>query len=67
MNGLDAQKNIDRNAQFHLMELTAPITETLLELMFDDFLSKTRIRKVNDFENEIYNRNFHVFIFDLFM
>ena len=37
MNGLDAQKkNIDRNAQFHLMELTVPITETLLELMFDD-------------------------------
>lgn len=36
MNRLDAQKNIDRNAQFHLMELTAPITETLLELMFDD-------------------------------
>lgn len=36
MNRLDAQKNIDSNAQFHLMELTAPITETLLELMFDD-------------------------------
>jgi hypothetical protein len=36
MNRLDAQKNIDRNAQFHLMELTVPITETLLELMFDD-------------------------------
>ena len=30
------KKIIDRNAQFHLMELTAPITETLLELMFDD-------------------------------
>lgn len=43
------KKIIDRNAQFHLMELTVPITETLLELMFDDFLSKTRIRKVNEF------------------
>ena len=30
------KKIIDRNAQFHLMELTVPITETLLELMFDD-------------------------------
>lgn len=36
MNRLDAQKNIDRNAQFLREELTVPITETLLELMFDD-------------------------------